>query len=129
MTIKIRNLRLETVLGVADSERSGPREVFVNVQIEYDAADATKSDSLVDALDYKDIHRVLAEVASNGQFKLIETLVDRMAAKLAHDQRVIRFSLEVDKPGALRMAESVSVATSWKRRNPAQVQPAARRPA
>ena len=44
-TIKIKNLRLRTYIGINDDEIKNKQDVVVNVTIHYDAGRATDSDS------------------------------------------------------------------------------------
>ncbi len=55
MLLSIKNLRVATVLGVYEEERHAERDVVINLRIDYDHRDALRTDSLEDALDYKEI--------------------------------------------------------------------------
>jgi len=111
----IKNLRLSAILGVYDEERHAEREIIVNVRVEYDPAAAIRTDALEDALDYKQIRNRIAGVVSGTRFRLIETLANGIVEELVKDPRILKLRLEVDKPKALRLAESVSVIVRWKR--------------
>ena len=113
MTISIKNLRLQVILGVNEPERHTIREVVVNLRLDYDASRAAKSDSLADAIDYKGIRDRVLAVAGNTTFFLIESLVECIGTELRGDPRVTAYHIEIDKPGALRLADSVSVSASW----------------
>ena len=49
-TIKIKNLRLRTYIGINENEITNKQDVIVNVKIDYDAQRATDSDNMEDAL-------------------------------------------------------------------------------
>ena len=115
MLVCIKNLRLSAILGVYDEERHAEREIIVNVRVEYDPAAAIRTDALEDALDYKQIRNRIAGVVSGTRFRLIETLANGIVEELVKDPRILKLRLEVDKPKALRLAESVSVIVRWKR--------------
>jgi len=111
----IKNLRLSAILGVYDEERHAEREIIVNVRVEYDPAAAIQTDALEDALDYKQIRNRIVSVVSGTRFRLIETLANGIVEELVKDPRILKLRLEVDKPKALRLAESVSVIVRWAR--------------
>ena len=115
MTITFRNLRLQVILGVNESERHTVRDAVVNLTLDYDASKAAASDQLADAIDYKSIRDRILKVTRDSKFHLIEALVECIGAELRQDQRIQRYHIEIDKPGALRLVDSVSVATSWQR--------------
>jgi FolB domain-containing protein len=115
MTIFIKNLRLQVILGVHESERTTVRDVVVNLKVEYDAAPAVASDMLADAIDYKVIRDRIIGVTRGTEYRLLESLAECISAEVRRESRVQRLELEVAKPGALRLADSVSVISAWKR--------------
>ena len=115
VTITIRNLRLQVILGVNESERHIVREVVVNLRLEFDGAKAAASDNLADTIDYKALRDRILDVAKDTKFHLIEALVEHIGTELRRDARITSYFLEIDKPGALRLADSVSVSATWNR--------------
>jgi D-erythro-7,8-dihydroneopterin triphosphate epimerase len=115
VTISIKNLRLQVVLGVNPRERTTVRDVVVNLKAEYDARPAVVSDSLADALDYSQIRDRILAVTRDTSFHLLESLAACIGDELRREPRLRKLHLEVDKPGALRLADSVSITASWER--------------
>lgn len=115
MTICIKNLRLRTILGVHEEERTAEREIIVNLQMEYDARAAARTDSLDSAFNYKDIRDRIVTALSGTRFNLLEALADHILNALIQDPRIEKLRIEIDKPNALRSAESVSAIISWSR--------------
>ena len=109
MLIRIKNLRLRTIIGINDWERRDRQDVVINVEIEFDGARAARSDAISDTVDYKAItKRIISEVES-AEFFLLERLASRVLEVVMQDTKVERATVEVDKPHALRFADSVSV--------------------
>jgi D-erythro-7,8-dihydroneopterin triphosphate epimerase len=115
MVICIKNLRVSSILGVYEEERRAERDIIINVRVGYHADDALRSDALEDALDYKQVRDRIVNFVTGTQFKLIEKLADGIIQELIRDARILRVHLEVDKPHALRLAESVSAIIDWER--------------
>jgi D-erythro-7,8-dihydroneopterin triphosphate epimerase len=115
MIICIKNLRVSSILGVYEEERRKERDIIINIRLEYDAQTAMKSDGLEDALDYKVVRDRIVNFVEGTQFKLLEKLADGIVQELAQDKRISKLHLEVDKPHALRLAESVSAIIAWQR--------------
>jgi D-erythro-7,8-dihydroneopterin triphosphate epimerase len=115
MVICIKNLRLSGILGVYEEERRAERNIIINARVEYDAQKALLSDGLADALDYKQIRDVIVDFVAASKFKLIETLAGGIVEQLIKDTRIQKLEIEVDKPNALRLAESVSAILVWER--------------
>ncbi len=115
MIIRIKNLRLRTVIGIFDWERKTRQEVIVNVMLEFDGSKAALSDRIEDSVDYKALTKQIIAEVEESSFQLIEALANHVLGLVMADVGVRRAEVEVDKPGALRFAESVSVSCSAER--------------
>src|SRR5215831_18188921 len=103
MTVSIKNLRLQTILGVNPVERTTVRDIIVNLRLDYDATAAAASDNLADAIDYKEIRNRVIAIVRASDCRLIEALAARIVDELKCEPRVQKLDLEIDKPGALRL--------------------------
>lgn len=114
-TIRIKNLRLRTFIGIKDDEVKNKQDVVVNVTIQYPADSATDSDDMEDALNYRTITKKIISHVENNRFSLLEKLTSDILA-IASDHSWVNWAeVEVDKPHALRFADSVSLAISCKK--------------
>ena len=109
MMIRIKNLRVETIIGVHQWEKNRKRPVIVNLELEFDGEKAAASDNIKDTLDYDQINEMLIEEISNSNFGLIEKLCRHLLDKIMGDKRIRRAKIEIDKPQALKKGESVSI--------------------
>jgi D-erythro-7,8-dihydroneopterin triphosphate epimerase len=116
MLIRIKNLTLQTIVGVNAWERRETQEVVINVEIEFDGARTGETDSLEDTIDYKKMKQKILGHAGSSRCLLLESLAQGVLNIVLEDPRVIRACVEVDKPKALRFADSVSVVVSADRR-------------
>ncbi len=98
----IRGLELQCVVGVEDWERLMPQRVVVDMELRGDFSAAAASDDLVAALDYRIPCTKAVEVAADGEYRLVETLADRIArAVLGTHGCVSEVTVSVFKPLAL----------------------------
>ena len=67
------------------------------------------SDDENDALNYKSITKRMIHHIENGHFHLLEKLAADLLAIASESERVSYAEVRVDKPHALRFADSVSV--------------------
>jgi D-erythro-7,8-dihydroneopterin triphosphate epimerase len=109
MTIRIKNLRVKTIVGVQEWERSQQQEVVLNLAIDFDAAAAASSDDLADTLDYKALKRRIIEHVEQSRCQLLERLAQEVLGIVMSDPKTVAAQVEIDKPHALRFADSVSV--------------------
>jgi D-erythro-7,8-dihydroneopterin triphosphate epimerase len=114
-SINICNLRLRTYIGFNLEEKSKQQDVVVNAQIRYRADQAFDSDDEGDALNYKIITKRMIHHIEHGRFHLLEKLTADLLTIATESERVNYAEIKVDKPHALRFADSVSVTLSAKR--------------
>jgi D-erythro-7,8-dihydroneopterin triphosphate epimerase len=110
--INICNLRLRTFIGFNPEEKTKQQDVIVNAEIRYRADPAFSSDDESDALNYKSITKRMIHHIENGRFQLLEKLTADLLAIASESERVSYAEVRVDKPHALRFADSVSVTLS-----------------
>ncbi|MFT4653418.1 MAG: D-erythro-7,8-dihydroneopterin triphosphate epimerase [Kangiellaceae bacterium] len=111
-TIRIKNLRLRTYIGINDDEIANQQDVVINIVIHYDAKRATDSDQMQDALNYKTITKAIIRLVEDNRFSLLEKLTADILAIAAEHPSVNFAEAEVDKPHALRFSDSVSLTLS-----------------
>ena len=111
-TIRIKNLRLRTYIGIKDDEINNKQDVVINVKIHYPAEQATSSDNMDDALNYRTITKRIISLVENNRFSLLEKLTSDVLEIASEHKWVTYAEVEVDKPHALRFADSVSLCLS-----------------
>ena len=107
--IFIIDLALRCIIGLNPDERRERQDVIINVAMDVDLSRAGRSDDIKDSVDYKTIKKRIVQIVERSDYKLIESLAERIAAACLEDPRVAPAQVRVDKPGALRFARSVAV--------------------
>ena len=107
--IRIKNLLIRTIIGFNPEERTNRQDVIINAEIEVDLSEAVYADHQNGIYDYKDITKAIIALVEASKFNLLEKLTYEILQLILKDNRVIRARVEVDKPLALRYADSVSV--------------------
>ena len=105
----IRDLLCRGILGINPDERTAPQDVLVNVVLECDARPAAASRDIADAVNYRTVAKGVLNLVETGEYLLVETLCEDVAALCLEDQRVTACEVTVDKPTALRFAGGVGV--------------------
>jgi D-erythro-7,8-dihydroneopterin triphosphate epimerase len=106
-TLFIDDLLVRTVLGVTNEERRDKQDVLISIEMETDTSAPGKSDDLSDAVNYRTISKNILALAERSQFRLVERFAEEVAALCLRERRVKRVRVTVEKPGALRFAQSV----------------------
>lgn len=108
-TIRITNLRLQAVIGTNDWERIKKQNIVINLALECNAAKSSKTDRLKDTLDYKAIQQEIVDLVESSRCYLLEKLGAMILKSVMSHKKVKAATVRIDKPGALRFADSVSV--------------------
>ncbi|TNC81632.1 MAG: dihydroneopterin triphosphate 2'-epimerase [Oleiphilus sp.] len=107
--INITNLRLRTYIGFNPEETEKKQDVVINASIRYPATQACQSDSELQALDYKIITKSVIQLVESGRFKLLEKLTADVLELIMGFDQVTACRVSIEKPHALRFADSVSI--------------------
>ncbi len=108
--IRVKDLLIRTYIGFNPEELVNKQDVVINLEIETDIPEAAlESDEPDGIFDYKTVTKRVISLVQEGRFKLLEVLTKNILDLIMEDERVQRARVEVDKPHALRFAESVSL--------------------
>lgn len=108
-TIFIKNLRIETLIGVYDWEKEQRQEVLFDIHVEVDTSESAISDDIRDAVNYKTItDRVVAFVQSQ-QFDLVEALAESVASIILAEFATSCVHIQLTKPGVVHGGADVGV--------------------
>lgn len=105
----IRDLKIQTVIGVFEWERAIRQTVVLDLEMGSDIAKAAVTDHLEDALNYKAVASRLIQFVEDSSFQLVETLAEAIARILREEFGVPWLRLRVSKPGAVRGSQDVGV--------------------
>lgn len=113
--IRVKDLRLRAYIGLNDDEQEKLQDVVVNLRIDYEALDAARSDQVECALDYKGVTKAIIALVDGQRFLLLERLVHQVLEAVMAYPEVRSAEVEIDKPHALRFADSVSLSLAARR--------------
>ncbi len=107
--IYVRDLKIETVIGIFPWERQVKQIVLLDLEMGTDIRRAAREDNIAHTLDYKAVTKRLIEFVSHSEFQLVETLAERIAEIILTEFTVPWVRLRLNKKGALRGAQDVGV--------------------
>jgi dihydroneopterin aldolase len=107
--VYIRDLRIQTIIGIYDWERETRQTVSLDLEMGADIKKAAASDSIDDTLDYKAVAKRLIQFVADSEFQLVETMAERIADIVLHEFDVPWVKLRLSKPGAVTGSRDVGV--------------------
>lgn len=107
--VYIRDLKIDTIVGIYDWEREVKQTVSLDVEMAHDISKAAATDNIEDTLNYKAVADRLMAFIGDSEFLLVETMAERCAEIIQQEFSVPWLRLRVSKPGAIRDAQDVGV--------------------
>ena len=81
-TILIKNLRVDTVIGVYADEKLAPQSLKVDLELRLDARRASRTDALVDTVDYDEVCACARRYGQSQQAELLERFTYDLGCEL-----------------------------------------------
>jgi len=107
--VYIRELEIETLIGIYDWEREVKQVVSLDLEMATDIQRAAQSDNIKDTLDYKAVSKRLISFISGSEFLLVEAMAEQVAKIVLEEFNVSWLRLRLSKPGAVRGARDVGI--------------------
>ena len=112
--INITNLRLRTFIGFNPDEQEKQQDIIINAEVHYPANKLCLNDDVENALNYKNIAKAMIKHVESGRFLLLEKLVSDVL-EICHEHDWVTYAkVKIDKPHALRFADSVSLSLEYR---------------
>jgi dihydroneopterin aldolase len=108
-TVFLHDLRVETVIGIWDWERKIRQTISIDLEMGTDIRAAAAADDIEHTLNYKLVAKRVQQFAADAEFKLVETMAEKIAEVLLDEFDVPWVLVSVNKPGAIRGARDAGV--------------------
>lgn len=105
----IKNLLARGIIGVNDWERKRAQNILINLTLFTDTRRAAETDDINDCANYSTMSKKIFAHAESANRETVEALANDLAKICLEDKGVQKVIVRVEKPGAVRFAESVGV--------------------
>ena len=107
--IIIKDLLLRGIIGINDWEREKKQDILVNIILSADLRQAGESDRIEDCVNYRTITKQVIRLVEETSRFTVEALAADIARICVQTPGVKDARVRLEKPGALRFANSVGV--------------------
>lgn len=107
--VLIRQLKIDTVIGVYEWEKKIEQTLLLDLDMAWDNALAARQDDYCAALCYETVSKRLIELLKEKPIELIETVAEMVAHCVMSEFSVPWVKVVVLKPGAIATAAAVGV--------------------
>jgi dihydroneopterin aldolase len=99
MIVFIRNLAVDTIIGVYEHERAKPMSLLLDLEIELSHGRAGETDQLADTIDYGAVIDGIRRFLATTRCRLLERLAELVATFVLDEFGAKRVSLQIAKIG------------------------------
>jgi len=107
--IFLRELKIDTLIGVYEWEKRVPQTLQIDLEIALPSSLACKTDNIDDALNYADIVRDIQSALASRHYNLLEALAESIAQILLDDFKAPWVKVSVAKLQAIRGSKMVGI--------------------
>ncbi len=109
MIIKIKNLRLKTIIGIYDFEQKIMRDIIINASLHIKNELSLTTDDINDTIDYDTIVEDITKIVTQNKFNLIEKLANEVLKSILKNKKIDFCQIEVDKVKARNDTDSFAI--------------------
>ncbi len=104
----IKDILARGIIGVREWEREKPQDILINISL-FTHRFSSIDDDISKVIDYSEVTKKVIRHAETAKRFTVEALAEDIAQICLGDPRVIKTTVRVEKPGAVRFAQSVGV--------------------
>jgi dihydroneopterin aldolase len=115
--IRLEGIRFRARHGVSRAERDLPQDFVVHLDVTLPVSALPKTDSRARVFDYDKLANLVVDEGTSGSYKLLETLGERLIARILRDTPATSVTVQVKKfgPPTAASVDAVSVELSTER--------------
>ena len=107
--VYIRDLRIDTTIGIYDWEREVRQTISLDLEMASDIRKAAETDDIQYALNYKAVAKRIINHVEASECLLVERMAEEIAGIVLNEFTVAWLRLRLSKPGALRGSQDVGI--------------------
>ncbi len=107
--VYLHDLKCECTIGVWEWEKNITQTLTLDIDMATDISNAAADDDLQHALDYQAVAERVQQFAREHQYRLIETLIERIATLILAEFDTPWVRIKLDKGQAVKGAKHVGV--------------------
>jgi FolB domain-containing protein len=116
-SVLIKNFIIQEIIGVHEHEKIKKQKIKFNIVIDVDQNVLPDEKDIKSIVDYEKITNNLKNLAKNKKYNFLESLVEDSFKELFEDKRITSAKVKIEKPDAIKNAESVGVEVFKTRRD------------
>ena len=108
-TVFIKDFIIEEIIGFYESEKIKKQKIQFNVVLDVDQRTIPNERNEKSIVDYEKITKKLEQLVKNKKYNFLESLAEDSFEEIFKDKRINSIIIKIEKPEAIKNAESVGV--------------------
>ena len=108
-SVFIKDFIIYEIIGIHDHEKTKKQKIKFNIIIDVNQSAVPNENNIKSIVDYEKITKKLENLARNKKYNFLETLAEDSFDKIFEDKRINSIKIKIEKPEAIKNAESVGV--------------------
>jgi len=108
-SVFIKDLIIEEIIGIHEHEKIKKQKIKFNIVIEVNQNTTPDERDIKSIVDYEKITLKLENLAKTKKYNFLESLAEDSFKEIFEDKRINSVKIKIEKPEAIKNAESVGV--------------------
>ncbi len=108
-TVFIKDFIIEEIIGIHEHEKIRKQKIKFNIVIDVDRNTLPNEEDIKSIIDYEKITNKLENLAMDKKYNFLESLAEDSFKEIFEDYRINSATIKIEKPEAIKNAESVGV--------------------
>ena len=108
-SVLIKNFIIEEIIGIHQHEKIKKQKIKFNIVIDVDQNVLPNEEDIKSIVDYEKIINNLKNLVKNKKYNFLESLAEDSFKEIFQDKRIHSVKIKIEKPEAIKNADSVGV--------------------
>jgi len=108
-TVFIKDFIIQEIIGIHEHEKTKKQKIKFNIVVNVDQNTVPDEKDIKSIVDYEKITNKLENLAKNKKYNFLESLAEDSFKEIFEDKRINSVKIKIEKPDAIKNADSVGV--------------------
>ena len=108
-TVFIKDFIIQKIIGIHEHEKTKKQKIKFNIVVNVDQNTVPDEKNIKSIVDYEKITNKLENLVKNKKYNFLESLAEDSFKEIFEDKRINSIKINIEKPDAIKNADSVGV--------------------
>ena len=108
-TVFIKDFIIEEIIGIHEHEKIKKQKIKFNIVLDVNQSSVPDEKDIKSIVDYEKITNKLKNLTKSKKYNFLESLAENSFKEIFEDERIISVTIKIEKPEAIKNAESVGI--------------------